>query len=145
MKRQLARASREAARAHPSAATNCRELLDRWPCFAMRSRTTKRKTVTAFINLRMKSGLVITHLNIAELNGVEIDGETKIDFIVNSLSYSFDQFKLDYTLNNKEYTLQGLMQDVQSAKKILVKDKDQYIHLVGKFVTVETRKKFKEQ
>ena len=66
---------------------------------------------------------VIAHLNIIELNGAEIDGDTKIDMIVNSLSDSFDQFKLDYTLNNKEYTLQGLMQDVQSAEKILVKSK----------------------
>ena len=41
------------------------------------------------------------------------------DMVVNSLSDSFDQFKLDYTLNKKEYTLQSLMQDVQSAEKIL--------------------------
>ena len=66
--------------------------------FAMRSRSTKREAVTAFMNLRMKPGQavkdhmmkVIAHLNIAELNGAEIDGETKIDMIVNSLSDSFD-------------------------------------------------------
>ena len=93
--------------------------------------STKREVVTAFMNLRMKPGQamkdymmkVIAHLNIVELNGVEIDGETKIDMIVNSLSDSFDQFKLDYTLNKKEYTLQGLMQDIQSTKKILLKSK----------------------
>ncbi|KAI9196559.1 hypothetical protein LWI28_024982 [Acer negundo] len=80
---------------------------------SMRSRTTKREAVTAFMNLRMKLGQavkdhmmkVIAHLNIAELNGAEIDGETKIDMVVNSLLDSFDQFKLDYTLNKKEYTL----------------------------------------
>ena len=97
----------------------------------MRSKMTKREAMTAFMNLRMKPRQVlkdhmmkvIAHLNIAELNGAEIDGETKIDMVVNSLSDSFDQFKLDYTLNKKEYTLQGLMQDVQSAEKILVKSK----------------------
>ena len=88
---------------------------------------------------------VIAHLNITELNGAEIDGETKIDMVVNSLSDSFDQFKLDYTLNNKEYTLQGLMQDVQSAEKILVKSKGQEIHMVGKVATVKTRQKVKKQ
>ncbi|KAL5749433.1 hypothetical protein ACOSP7_024036 [Xanthoceras sorbifolium] len=120
--------------------------------FAMRSKTTKREAVTAFINLKMKLGQavkdhmmkVIAHLNIAELNGVEINGETKIDMIVNSLSDSFDQFKLDYTLNNKEYTLQGLMQDVQSAEKILVKGKGQKSHMVGKVATMKTRKKVKK-
>ncbi|KAK0607181.1 hypothetical protein LWI29_010824 [Acer saccharum] len=66
--------------------------------FAMKSRTTKREAVTTFMNLRMKPGhavkdhmmKVIAHLNIAELHGVEIDGETKIDMVVNSLSDSFD-------------------------------------------------------
>ncbi|KAK4850321.1 hypothetical protein QYF36_005646 [Acer negundo] len=121
--------------------------------FAMKSRTTKREAVTAFMNLRMKPGQavkdhmmkVIAHLNIAELHGAEIDGETKIDMVVNSLSDSFDQFKLDYTLNKKEYTLQGLMQDVQSAEKILVKGKGQEIHIVGKVATVKARQKVKKQ
>ncbi|KAK4839943.1 hypothetical protein QYF36_026125 [Acer negundo] len=65
--------------------------------------------------------------------------------VVNSLSDSFDQFKLDYTLNKKEYTLQGLMQDVQSAEKILVKGKGQEIHMVGKVATVKARQKVKKQ
>ncbi|KAI9164686.1 hypothetical protein LWI28_000301 [Acer negundo] len=64
--------------------------------FAMKSRTTKREAVTAFMNLRMKPRQavkdhmmkVIAHLNIAELHGAEIDGETKIDMVVNSLSNS---------------------------------------------------------
>ncbi|KAL5767599.1 hypothetical protein ACOSQ2_014382 [Xanthoceras sorbifolium] len=113
--------------------------------FTVRSRTTKRKVVTTFMNLRMKSRQAITHLNIAELNSAEINGETKIDMIVNSLSDSFDQFKLDYTLNNKEYTSQALIQDVQNAEMILVRGKGQEIYLVRKFATVETRKKVKEQ
>ncbi|KAK1591530.1 hypothetical protein Q3G72_009150 [Acer saccharum] len=121
--------------------------------FAMKSKTTKREAVTAFMNLRMKLGQavkdhmmkVIAHLNIAELHGAEIDGETKIDMVVNSLSDSFDQFKLDYTLNKKEYTLQGLMQDVQSVEKILVKGKGQEIHMVGKVATVKARQKVKKQ
>ncbi|KAL5779436.1 hypothetical protein ACOSQ2_010173 [Xanthoceras sorbifolium] len=138
----------------------CRELLDGWPqedlfvklglgckevsissgSLLMRTdvdimMTTKRKAVTAFMNLRMKYRQAITHLNIVEINGAEIDSETKIDLIVNSLSDSFDQLKLDYTLNEKEYT----------TEKILVKGKGQKIHLVGKFATVETRKKVKEQ
>ncbi|KAI9169007.1 hypothetical protein LWI28_005411 [Acer negundo] len=121
--------------------------------FAMKSRTTKREAVTAFMNLMMKPGQavkdhmmkVIAHLNIAELHGAEIDGETKIDMVVNSLSDSFDQFKLDYTLNKKEYSLQGLMQDVQTAEKILMKGKGQEIHMVGKVATIKARQKVKKQ
>ncbi|KAL5739308.1 hypothetical protein ACOSP7_028225 [Xanthoceras sorbifolium] len=86
--------------------------------FAMRYRTTKREAVTAFMNLRMKPGQAVKD--------------------------NMMKFKLDYTLNNKEYTLQGLMQDVQSAEKILVKSKGQEIHMVGKVATVKTRKKVKK-
>ncbi|KAL5843935.1 hypothetical protein ACOSQ4_009893 [Xanthoceras sorbifolium] len=100
--------------------------------FAMRSRTTKREAVIAFMNLTMKSVQAIA-------------GDTKIDMIVNSLSDSFDQCRLDYTLNNKEYILQGLMQDVQSAEKILVKGKGPKIHMVSKVATVKTCKKVKKQ
>ncbi|KAL5764376.1 hypothetical protein ACOSP7_016739 [Xanthoceras sorbifolium] len=86
--------------------------------FTMRSRTTKREAVIAFMNLRMKLG--------------------------QAMKDHMMKFKLDYTLNNKEYTLQGLMQDVQSAEKILVKGKGQLIHMVGKVPTVNTRKKVKK-
>ncbi|KAL5766243.1 hypothetical protein ACOSP7_016860 [Xanthoceras sorbifolium] len=137
---------------HEGMRTAAKIMLSLEEMFAIRSRTTKRNAVTTFMNLRMKPVQavkdhmmkVIAHLNIAELNGAEIDGETKINMIVNSLSDSFDQFKLDYTLNNKEYTLQGLMQDVQSVEKILVKSKGQEIHMVGKVATVNTRKKVKK-
>ncbi|KAL5752306.1 hypothetical protein ACOSP7_022490 [Xanthoceras sorbifolium] len=86
--------------------------------FAMRSKATKRDVVTTFMNLRMKLGQAVK------------------DHIV--------KFKLDYTLNNKEYTLQSLMQNVQSAEKILVKGKGQEIHVVGKVTTVKTCKKVKK-
>ncbi|KAL5753894.1 hypothetical protein ACOSP7_022114 [Xanthoceras sorbifolium] len=86
--------------------------------FAMRSRTTKRETVTALMNLRMKPGQVVK------------------DHMM--------KFKLDYTLNNKEYTLQSLMQDVQSTEKILIKGKGQEIHIVGKVDIVKTCKKVKK-
>ena len=37
------------------------------------------------------------------------------------------------------------MQDVQSAEKIIVKNKGQEIHMVGKVATVKTRQKVKKQ
>ncbi|KAL5767676.1 hypothetical protein ACOSP7_014275 [Xanthoceras sorbifolium] len=86
--------------------------------FAMRSKTTKREAVTAFMNLRMKYG--------------------------QALKDHMMKFKLDYTFNNKEYILLGLIQDVQSAKKIFVKGKGQEIHMVGKVATVKTRNKVKK-
>ncbi|KAL5773730.1 hypothetical protein ACOSP7_013371 [Xanthoceras sorbifolium] len=85
---------------------------------AMGSRATKRETVTVFINLRMKLG------------------EAVKDHMM--------KFKLDYNLNNKEDILQSLMQDVQSAEKILMKSKGQEIHMVDKVTTVKTRKKVKK-
>ncbi|KAL5811078.1 hypothetical protein ACOSQ4_027646 [Xanthoceras sorbifolium] len=86
--------------------------------FAMRSRTTKREAVTAFMNLRIKPRQAVK------------------DHMM--------KFKLDYTLNNKEYALQGLMQDVQSAENIILKGKGQEIHMVGKVANVKTHEKVKK-
>ncbi|KAL5831613.1 hypothetical protein ACOSQ4_016967 [Xanthoceras sorbifolium] len=103
---------------HEGMRTAAKIMLSLEEMFAIRSRTTKRNAVTAFMNLRMKP--------------------------VQAVKDHMMKFKLDYTLNNKEYTLQGLMQDVQSVEKILVKSKGQEIHMVGKVATVNTRKKVKK-
>ncbi|PON52329.1 hypothetical protein TorRG33x02_308570 [Trema orientale] len=56
--------------------------------------------------------------------GAELDVESKNDMIVTSLNESFDQFELDYLLNNKQYSMQGLiLQDILLTDKTLGKNK----------------------
>ena len=49
------------------------------------------------------------HLNTLEILRAEIDGESQVDMILESLPESYDQFKLDYVMNHKNYTLSELI------------------------------------
>ena len=54
----------------------------------------------------MKSGasirdhmlVIMGHLNEMEILGAEIDGETQVDMILETLPSSFDNFKLNYAM-----------------------------------------------
>ena len=78
---------------HEGMRTTAEIMLSLGEMFAMRSKATMREAVTTFMNLKMKPGQfvkdhmmkVIAHINIAELNGVEINGEMKIDMIIRFL------------------------------------------------------------
>ena len=59
------------------------------------------------------------HLNTLEIIGAEIDGKSQVNMILVSLSESFDQFKLYYVLNHKDYTLSELMSALQATKVII--------------------------
>ena len=47
---------------------------------------------------------MISNLNTLEVLGANIDGESQVDMIVQSLSESFKEFKLNYNMN-KRFTL----------------------------------------
>ena len=64
---------------------------------------------------------VIAYLNELEILGAEIDAETKNHIVLNTLSDTFSQFKIDYELNKKDYTLAALMKDLQIIENILKK------------------------
>ena len=64
---------------------------------------------------------VITYLNELKILGAEIDAETKNHMVLNTLSDTFAQFKIDYELNKKDYTLAALMKDLQITENILKK------------------------
>ena len=59
------------------------------------------------------------HLNTLEILRAEIDGESQVDMILESLPESYDQFKLDYVLNHKDYTLSSLMAALQATEGII--------------------------
>lgn len=90
------------------------------------------------MKLKMKAGesikdhmmKVIEYLEEAKLLGAKIDHQTQMDMIMNTLSDSFAQFKINYELNKKEYTLAGLMNDLQVAKNILLKKKHDESNIV---------------
>ena len=81
--------------------------------FGGQGRQARQQAVRQFMNCRMKAGtpvrdhmmLIISYLNEMEILGSEIDGETKIDMILETLPEYFDTFKLNYSMNKLEYTV----------------------------------------
>ena len=62
---------------------------------------------------------MISYLNTLEVLGADIDGEFQEDMILQSLLESFKEFKLNYNINKKIYTLSELMNELVVAKGIL--------------------------
>ena len=62
---------------------------------------------------------MISNLNTLEVLGANIDGESQVDMIVQSLSESFKEFKLNYNINKKIYSLSELMNELVAAEGIL--------------------------
>ena len=62
---------------------------------------------------------MISHLNILEVLGADIEGESQADMILQSLPKSFKEFKLNYNMNKKIYTLSELMNELVVVEGIL--------------------------
>ena len=79
------------------------------------------------INAKMLEGTLvqlhvlkmISFLNELETLGANIDAQTQVDMILNSLPQSFAQFKLNYNMNQMNFSMSELMSYLQSAKGVI--------------------------
>ena len=62
---------------------------------------------------------MISNLNTLEVLGVDIDGESQVDMILQSLLESFKEFRLNYNTNKKIYSLSELMNELVVVEGIL--------------------------
>ena len=62
---------------------------------------------------------MISSLNTLEVLRADIDGESQMDIILQSLPKSFKKFRLNYNMNKKIYTLSKLMNELVATKGIL--------------------------
>ncbi|XP_065616318.1 uncharacterized protein LOC136061869 [Quercus suber] len=62
---------------------------------------------------------MISNLNTLKVLGANIDGESQVDMILQSLPESFKEFKLNYNMNKKIYTLSELMNELVAVEDIL--------------------------
>ena len=62
---------------------------------------------------------MISNLNTLEVLGADIDGESQVDMILQSLLESFKEFRLNYNMNKKVYPLSELMNELVVAEGIL--------------------------
>lgn len=119
--------------------------------FGAQGRQARQAAVRQFMNCRMRPGTpvrehmmtIMGHLNEMEIMGAEIDGDTKVDMILETLTDSFDNFKLNYSMNKLDYSLPELIKELQAAETILHKGKNKVgeaNHTSGRASTSGTKK-----
>ena len=81
--------------------------------FGEQGRSARQETMRQIYNTKMAEGTsvweyclkMISNLNILEVLGADIDGESQVNMILQSLPKSFIEFKLNYNMNKKIYSL----------------------------------------
>ena len=81
--------------------------------FGEQGRLARQGIMRLILNTKMTQGTpvrdhclkMISYLNTLEVLGANIDGESQEDVILQSLLESFKEFKLNYNINKKIYTL----------------------------------------
>ena len=95
--------------------------------FGEQGRSARQETMRQIYNTKMTDGTsmrehclrMISNLNTLEVLGADIDGESRVDMILQSLPESFKEFRLNYNMNKKVYTLSELMNELVAAEGIL--------------------------
>ncbi|KAL8091512.1 hypothetical protein AgCh_033945 [Apium graveolens] len=109
---------------HQSMATASDMLFNLKELFGDQNRAARQVAMKALMNTQMAEGTpvrdhvlkMMLHLNEIEILGAELDGETQIDIILMSLSKSFEQFRLNYNMNKRQYSLAELLTELQAAE-----------------------------
>ena len=95
--------------------------------FGEQGHSTRQKTMRKIYNTKMAEGssvrehclTIISNLNTLEVLGADIDGESQVDMILQSLPKSFKEFRLNYNMNKKIYSLSELMNELVATEGIL--------------------------
>ena len=95
--------------------------------FGEQGRSTRKDTMRLILNTKVAQGTpvrepflkMISYLNTLEVLGTDINGESQVDMILQSLLESFKVFRLNYNMNKKIYTLSVLMNELVAAEGIL--------------------------
>ena len=87
----------------------------------------RQETVRKIYNIKMAEGTLvmkhclrmISNLNILEVLSTDIDRESQVDTILQSLLESFKEFRINYNMNKKIYSLSKLMNELVEAVGII--------------------------
>ena len=86
---------------------------------------------------------MISLLNELKILGSDIDGETQVDIILQSLPGSFKQFCLNYNMNKFSYSMAELLKELQAAKGLI--KKPVVAHVIEKISTSKLKRKKKQK
>ena len=95
--------------------------------FGEQGRSTRQETMRQIYNTKMAKGTsvrehflrMISNLNTLEVLDADIDGQSEVDMIFQSLPESFKEFRLIYNMNKKIYSLSELMNELVATEGIL--------------------------
>ena len=62
---------------------------------------------------------MISFLNELETLGANTDAQTQVDMILNSLPQSFAQFKLNYNMNQMNFSMSELISSLQAMERVI--------------------------
>ncbi|XP_020266445.1 uncharacterized protein LOC109841932 [Asparagus officinalis] len=111
---------------------NCKEILERLKVlYEERNRTARQNAMSSLKSTKKAEGTpvqayihkMIGYINELESLGVELDNESKVDAILVSLSRSFKQFKVNFSIQEINLTLSELSNMLQRVEGIMKKDK----------------------
>ena len=94
--------------------------------FGEQGRSTRQETMRKFYNTKMTVGssvrehclTMISNLNTLEVLSADIDGESQVNMILQLLLESFKEFRLNYNMNKKIYSLSELMNELVAVEGI---------------------------
>ncbi|XP_042422622.1 uncharacterized protein LOC122010221, partial [Zingiber officinale] len=92
--------------------------------FGHQDRASRQEAMRKIMTATMQEGTpvrdhilkMMAYLNEIQILGGEIDGETQIDMILQTLPRSFEQFRLNYNMNKRVYSLAELLTELQAAE-----------------------------
>ena len=95
--------------------------------FGLHSRSTKQMVMKQIMNTRVSEGTPVRDHMIKMIGlfnelgdlGADIDWETQNNVVLETLLPSFNHFKLNYSMNKLEWSLNELMQQLQIAETIV--------------------------
>ena len=120
--------------------------------FGDQSRASRQEVMRALLNTKMVEGnpvkdhvlKIIGHLNELEILGAEINEETLVDIVLMSLPESFKNFRLNYTMSKRTYSLVKLLKELQAAEMIVGHPKKS-VQVMEKGSTSSSAKKGKKK
>ncbi|MCQ7013048.1 retrotransposon gag domain-containing protein, partial [Clostridioides difficile] len=80
--------------------------------FGQQGRAARQQAMRKLMTAKMKEGTpvrehvldLMANINEIEILGGYIDGETKVDIVLQTLPPSFEQFRLNYNMNKRLYS-----------------------------------------
>ena len=95
--------------------------------FGVQCCSARQETMRQIYNTKMVEGSsvrkhclkMISNLNTLEVLGADIDRESQVDTILQSLLESFKEFRINYNMNKKIYSLSKLMNELVEAVGII--------------------------